>query len=227
MSDEKQKQKVHFSFAYLAVAMLLFLAIQYFLAGEHVQRILYSDFKQLLSQGKVREAVVSAETIQGQMVDPEAEGKLHAFVTTRVDDPSLVQELQEKGVKYTGKTSSSILRLFLSWVVPLFLFLVLWNFLMRRVGAGGHGILSVGSRGRIVVLDLQLPDGTPWWLSGLLLPLVKPFAVTEEVIGRRPWRLIQSKMGELFAETEYREFYGGTAYLLSAAGAARRQTGRR
>jgi len=58
---------------------------------------------------------------------------------------------QVQGVQYTGKTSGTVFGGILSWVLPMLTFFVIGNKLMRRVGMGGQGILSVGqSKARIV-----------------------------------------------------------------------------
>jgi cell division protease FtsH len=150
VGNDKQK-KINYSVIIAAMAFLAILAIQYFATGEHVQQIPYSQFKSLLADGKIRDAVISSEQVRGKMLDAKDPAKLHAFATARVEDPSLVQELQEKKIQYTGKTSSSVLGTLLSWVMPILIFFVIWNLVMRRAGMGGQGILSIGqSKARIV-----------------------------------------------------------------------------
>ncbi len=89
--DSDRRKKVNYSIALVAAAFLVLLAIQYFTTGTHIQQIPYSQFKQLLAEGKVQDIVVSAEQVQGSTRDPSDSARLHAFTTTRVEDPSLVQ----------------------------------------------------------------------------------------------------------------------------------------
>ncbi len=150
MKDERQT-KVNYTLIIVSVSFLVLAGIQYFATGAHIQQIPYSQFKQLLTDGKVRDLVISTEQIRGSMPEAKDSAKVHPFVTTRVEDPSLVQELQQKGVQYAGKASSSVFGTLLSWVLPMLVFFVIWQLLMRRVGMGGKGILSMGqSKARIV-----------------------------------------------------------------------------
>jgi cell division protease FtsH len=150
MDNDKQK-KMNYSIGFVVAAFLAILAIQYFGTGAHVQQVPYSQFKELLATGRVKEVVISAEQVQGMIQDQKDPAQFHAFTTARVEDPSLVQELQEKKIQYTGKVSSSVFGTVLSWVLPMVIFLVLGNFLMRRMGGGNQGLLSIGrSKARIV-----------------------------------------------------------------------------
>ncbi|MGA2765605.1 MAG: ATP-dependent zinc metalloprotease FtsH [Spirochaetia bacterium] len=152
MHDDRQK-KTNYSLILVAVAFAAVVGIQFFATGSHIQQIPYSQFKALLADGKVRDLVISAEQVQGSMPDPKEPAKLHPFATTRVEDPSLVQQLEAKGIQYTGKVSGSPFGALLSWVLPMLVFFVIWQLMMRRVGMGGKGILSVGQTKARIVAD--------------------------------------------------------------------------
>lgn len=76
------------------------------------------------------------------------------FVVTRLDDPTLIADLQTHGVNYRGKIESRWLSNFLSnWILPLAFFIVLGRFLTRRMGKG-VGFLDVGkNKARIYAVD--------------------------------------------------------------------------
>jgi cell division protease FtsH len=113
----------------------------------------YSEFKSLLSQDQVAEVTVSDEILKGQMKqgpDP----KSRAFVTTRVEDPKLVEELEQHHVKYTGEVVSRWLPELLSWVLPLLLIVGLSSFFFRRMSGPEGGVMSFArSRGKIYAED--------------------------------------------------------------------------
>ena len=48
----------------------------------------------------------------------------------RVDEPDLVKQLGDKGVKFTGRTQGSFLGGILSWILPIGIMFVLWNLFM-------------------------------------------------------------------------------------------------
>jgi demethylmenaquinone methyltransferase/2-methoxy-6-polyprenyl-1,4-benzoquinol methylase len=78
-----------------------------------------------------------------------------------------------------------------------------------------RGAQALRPGGRWVVLDLKLPDRWPEWLSSLLLPLVRPFAVTDEWLARRPWETIKWAVDDCLTHVSLTEMYLGLAYLLS------------
>lgn len=79
------------------------------------------------------------------------------FTVTRLEDKNLLQDLQDHGVDYRGKFGSNWLQnLFLNWIVPFGLLVVLWVFLFRRMGSGGAGVLNVGkSKAKIYAEDVK------------------------------------------------------------------------
>jgi len=75
---------------------------------------------------------------------------------------------------------------------------------------------SLAPGGRLVLLELQLPRSWPSWLASAALALMKPFAVTEEWIMRRPWEIIPKTINSLLDHVEVTEHYFGLSYIISA-----------
>ena len=71
------------------------------------------------------------------------------------------------------------------------------------------------SRGRLTLLDLQIPDNWPNWFSELAVNLMKPFAVTDEWVENRPWETIVETVTELFEGEEIAQQYFGLSYIIS------------
>jgi len=141
-SPDPSQKKVHFSLWYFVVAMLLITWLQGYLAEPQREKIPYSEFKQWVRTGKVADLVLGPDRIRGETRDDR--GQAQHFLTLRVEDPELVQLLDEKGVKYTGYAENKWVALLLSWLLPLAFFIFFWSFLIRRMGAGPQGVLSVG-----------------------------------------------------------------------------------
>jgi cell division protease FtsH len=124
----------------LFLYLLMFLAIisifRLFSAPPAAE-IKYSEFRRLLAAKQVHDLVVTNESIRGIRRDGAAE---KPFVTVRIEDPGLLQDLETSGVTYEGRVTDSWFKdLFLVWVLPLLLLVVLWSFVFRRMGAGGPG----------------------------------------------------------------------------------------
>ncbi|WP_264185574.1 ATP-dependent zinc metalloprotease FtsH [Roseicella aerolata] len=139
-----------FNIAYWVAALLGLFVIQYFAAmNQQVATIPYSQFQQLLNEGRVAEVGVSDRFMQGTLKEPLPGGQTR-FATTRVD-PEIARELEGHGVRFTGQIESTLLRDILSWVIPVLLFVGIWMYLGRRMAAGG-GLMQIGkSRARIYV----------------------------------------------------------------------------
>src|SRR5438132_7397182 len=66
----------------------------------------YSEFKMLLKDGQLDDVTITDQVIRGTLKQPAAgDPKSKQFTTTRVEDPKLTEELEAKGVKYTGEAA--------------------------------------------------------------------------------------------------------------------------
>jgi len=152
-SGGPMKDPVRFHVGYAIAAVIGVLLLQYLIGtAREIATIPYSQFEQLLKDGKVAEIGISNRFIQGRLKEA-VDGKSQ-FVTTRVD-PDFAQELQKYNVRYTGQVESTFLRDLLSWVLPVLLFFGIWAYLGRRMaqGLGGPGgLMSIGkSKAKIYV----------------------------------------------------------------------------
>jgi cell division protease FtsH len=120
---------------------LLVLAIGQAFLTPGGRTIPYSEFKALVRTGQVAEVTVGDTHIRGvQKASDAAAGS--AFSTTRIDDPKLVEELEQAGVRYSGDLVSRWLPEILGWMVPILLLIALWTFFFRRIGGAEGGVMS-------------------------------------------------------------------------------------
>ena len=138
---------------YLLALFLLLAMVQTYLFTSTGRTIPYSEFKTLVTADKVAEVTVGDQTIRGQLKGP-ATDKSKAFVTTRVEDPKLVQDLEAHKVKFTGEVSSHWLPDLLGWILPLVFILGISSFFFRRMTNAEGGVMSFArSRGKIYSED--------------------------------------------------------------------------
>src|SRR5215472_4726527 len=145
-------KQTQFHIGYWLAAIIGILLLQYFYSvNQRIEAIPYSQFQQLLRDGKVDRVAVSDRYIQGTLKEPLPGGKKQ-FVTTRVDSQA-ADELQKAGVTYSGQVESTLFQDLLSWVVPAVVFFGLWTFLARRMSQGlGGGLMSIGkSKAKVYV----------------------------------------------------------------------------
>ena len=150
--------KTRFNLLYVLIAVSgVLLVHDLWIRSQGVAVIPYSQFQQLLSQGKVQEVVVDADSIQGVLKEPLQEAPYQGrsrFVTTQVR-PDLAASLEKHGVTFAGRVESPWLHTILSWVVPVLLFGAVWMWFARRVGGPGGpgaGLMSIGkSKAKVYV----------------------------------------------------------------------------
>ena len=136
---EKQHK---FSIWYILVGIWIVLLMQNYIAHMFVVKAVpYSQFLDLLKDGKVKEIAVSANQIQGKMI--EEGGKEQGFKTVRVD-PELSDMLQQYNVTFKGEIESTFFTNLLSWAVPFLLVIGIWYFFMRRMSGQQPGFMSLG-----------------------------------------------------------------------------------
>jgi cell division protease FtsH len=140
-------KKTHFTIWYFVIAFLIILLIQNYIMTRKSELVIpYSQFKELLQEGKVSDLTISDEAITGKMVTAKG---AENFQTVRVVDPDLVKQMEARQVKYTGKVESKWLTNIISWVLPLVFFFILWRILFSRIGPE-TSVMSFGkSRAKI------------------------------------------------------------------------------
>jgi len=152
MSVEK---KARFSIWYILFGVWVVLLIQNLLVSAlSVERIPYSQFLKLLQEGRIKEIAVSQNTIEGTI---RANGATHekTFRTVRVD-PELSKELEKYGVTFKGEIENTFFRDLLSWILPVLLFVGIWYFMIRRIGAQQPGFMTLGKNKAKIYVEEDL-----------------------------------------------------------------------
>jgi cell division protease FtsH len=152
-TKEPEERKHQFATWYIFAAFLGVMLIQYlWLQYTQIEIIPYSQFEQLVDQNKISEVLVGSDTIQGTLKEPFPDGR-RLFNTVRVE-PDLAAKLSAHGVKVTGAPSSNFLSTILSWVLPVFIFYLIWTYGIRRMAErqGFGGLMTIGkSRAKVYV----------------------------------------------------------------------------
>jgi cell division protease FtsH len=160
----KQRQFSIWYFLFIFSAVLLVRSVFF---TPHQETLSYSEFKALLRRGKIVEAVIDRQTVSGAFVvegidsllpqdrvaEMRRDGKgPHSFVTTRVDDPGLVEELDSAKVRFAGRVENPWTSVLLSWLLPGMVLFWLWGVLMRRMHGAQGGLMAIGkSKAKVYV----------------------------------------------------------------------------
>ena len=160
-----EPRQQRFSIGYFVAAVIALFLIQSFLFGPHPENLAYSDFKVLLKHGKVSDLTLGSQTIIGTLAPAGLDGLLpkdkidelkrfgkgtHRFITARVDDPTLVPDLEASKIRFAGHVENTWLSTLLGWVLPTALFFGLWVLISRRLGGAKGGLFAIGkSKARV------------------------------------------------------------------------------
>jgi cell division protease FtsH len=107
----------------------------------------YSEFLKAVDSGEVNEVTIDGDNVT--WVDQAG----NRYATTKPEDPSLVQRLEDRGVAIKvvpANSENPILGILLSWF-PMLLLIGVWIFFMRQMQSGGGKAMGFGkSRARLL-----------------------------------------------------------------------------
>ncbi|SDR46349.1 ATP-dependent zinc metalloprotease FtsH [Paraburkholderia tuberum] len=146
-------KQTHFNIGYTIAAVIAILLFQsWWVVRQQVETIPFSQFEQLLKDGKIEAVNVRGNLLDGKLSKPLADGRqLYSTVLVRPDVYAL---LDKYNVKVTGVVENHLVSDILSWVLPAVFFVGIWMFAARRLAEQGgmSGLMTIGkSKARIFV----------------------------------------------------------------------------
>lgn len=146
-----------FSIWYVLLGIWAVLILQNYLHSAFaIKTIPYSEFLNLLKQNRVTEVAITSNQIQGRMkVDNAGTGKGELFKTVRVD-PEISNLLEQYNIEFKGQVESTFLRDMFSWVFPVFLFIGIWYFFMKRMSGQQAGFMTLGRNKAKIYMEDEL-----------------------------------------------------------------------
>jgi len=163
------EKKTRFNLIYFFIALVSILIIENYLLSREIATISYSEFKVLLKDGLMNDLQIRQDTIEGKLINgahdriinlrkEKDESKIkhlrgmQVFFVVRMEDSDLVKDLSEKKITYTAKQEVTWIRTLLSWIIPIFIFVAIWGFFLKRMGTSGGGLMAVGkSKAKVYV----------------------------------------------------------------------------
>nr|WP_230963483.1 ATP-dependent metallopeptidase FtsH/Yme1/Tma family protein [Burkholderia stagnalis] len=132
----------------IAIGFIVLVAVQVLSSHQQTTSIAYSDFHRLVDTQLVDNLEIGQSSISGTLRMPEAGAALPAsdaaavkqedppwrFTTNRVTDDHLIDTLTAAGIRYHGAPDTGWLSALASWVLPLIVFVFIWNLMLGRRG---------------------------------------------------------------------------------------------
>src|SRR5690606_24411232 len=141
---QKPRDQQPFKLWQVLAILLGFLFVQSLLIeGQGVREIPYSQFEQLLDEGRLQDLEVGEERIRGRIVPP-LEGD-ERFTT--------------RGVEFRAAPGPSILASVFSWLLPILVFFGIWLLLFRGIlqrQGGVGGLMSIGRSKAKVYMETDI-----------------------------------------------------------------------
>ena len=155
------RKQFHFSIWYFLFTLLALLFLNTVLLRPKFESIDYSEFKAKLGSGGISRVEISEKYLTGYSMTraqieeydkarfsdkKPAEGS-KTFRAVRTEDPELIPLMDKKGLEYyaVAPENRSWLVGLLSWVLPIVLMVYFWNFISKRIGQAGQGVMSFGA----------------------------------------------------------------------------------
>ena len=161
MNEVKTPKKplIYYYGIVLVVLMLINLFVVPHLARMQIKEVDYGTFIRMTEQKQIGEVEVS----DNEIVFTGKDGK-QIYKTGPMDDPDLVQRLADSGAKFSSEIveeMSPLLSLLLSWVIPIALFVILGQWLTKRMmnKAGGGNAMMFGMGRSDAKVYIQSSDG--------------------------------------------------------------------
>ena len=143
----------------LAVMPLFNFLIMPSFASRQIKNADYGDFMKMTEEGKIDKVQVEDEQILFTLKDSKT-----VYKTGRMDDPNLTERLYDAGITSFNKEiveqMSPLLSLILSWVLPIVIFILLGQYmskkLMDKAGGGNSMMFGMGkSNAKIYVQSTE------------------------------------------------------------------------
>lgn len=142
----KQKKTV-----YLVLLFVLALFVLNNITEVQREEIPYSQFLKLVNEGKIDKVIVTERYITG-LIKPETEKEsARPFMTVPLWESGLAEMLAKSKVDFVVRSGENWLsNLFFNWIIPIFIFVFIWSWLLRRTTAAGpQSFLNLGNKIRI------------------------------------------------------------------------------
>lgn len=170
------KKKFSFTIIYFIIMFIFLIMINNMLFKSHMEpiEIEYSTFKSMISQGQIQQVVFNENNYIGYSITKdEARATLEEYAKTRqlpntidksmllayqtykIDDPTFITLLDEKGIQYyaSAPATTPIWLSLLSTFLPLIIFFVLMRMLSKRLEGGAQGVMSFNQNKSKIVAE--------------------------------------------------------------------------
>lgn len=159
-SDKPSKKPLIYYYAVATIVILLLNALLFpSLLQRQVKEVGYSDFLKMVDAGKVTEVALEQDNEQIVFLAKDDSGKEGMYKTGAFPDDGLRERLEKANVEFESvipTQNSPLLNFIISWVVPIALFSLVGQMILRRMqkqGLPGGNTMSFGKSDAKIVAE--------------------------------------------------------------------------
>ena len=159
-SDKPSKKPLIYYYAVATIVILLLNALLFpSLLQRQVKEVGYSDFLKMVDAGKVTEVALEQDNEQIVFLAKDDSGKEGMYKTGAFPDDGLRERLEKANVEFESMIptqNSPLLNFIISWVVPIALFSLVGQMILRRMqkqGLPGGNTMSFGKSDAKIVAE--------------------------------------------------------------------------
>ena len=139
-NNDNGKRPLYYYYV-LALVVLMLLNTHVFpaLFKTKVTELPYNSFIQMMDEGRFGKVEISEKRIAATAKDPDDK---KIYVTGRVEDNQLVEKLTKSKVEFSQvipRESGPLESIFTNWILPIIIFFIIGQLLMRYMGGKGFG----------------------------------------------------------------------------------------
>ena len=160
-SDKPSKKPLIYYYVIAMIVLMILNAVLFpSLLSRRVQEVGYSDFLKMVDEGKVKEVSLEEDAEQIVFIAVNDENKENIYKTGAFPDTGLRERLENAGVKFESvipTQDSPLLNFIISWILPIALFSLVGQLLMKRLQKSGMmpgaNAMSIGKSGAKIVAE--------------------------------------------------------------------------
>ncbi len=155
------RKQFRFSLWYFLITLVGLYLVNTWLLRPKIESVDYSDFKAKIESGELTRVEIGEEYLTGfslkraqlqayehaRLSNETPTAPLKTYRAVRTFDPTLIPLMDKKGLEYyaVAPQHRSWLEALLSWVLPIIVMVFFWNYLSKKIGKSGMGVMSFGA----------------------------------------------------------------------------------
>ena len=160
-SDKPSKKPLIYYYVIAMIVLMILNAVLFpSILSRRVQEVGYSDFLKMVDEGKVKEVSLEEDAEQIVFIAVNDENREVIYKPGAFPDTGLRERLENAGVKFESvipTQDSPLLNFIISWILPIALFSLVGQLLMKRIQKSGMmpgaNAMSIGKSGAKIVAE--------------------------------------------------------------------------